>query len=103
MTDLLYGLLIAGLALALAADMHRRQKASGIKTNWTKTVVTGLGSIIVSLCAIGVLVAGLESNHTIAGLILFVIVFAGGLAGLVILVNRRWPMPSPRDSTTSRL
>jgi hypothetical protein len=71
-------LLIVALALLLAAEMHRRQKASGIKTDWTKTVVTGFGSIVVSLCGKGVPIGGIEGDYLIAGVILCVIVLARG-------------------------
>jgi hypothetical protein len=73
-----YPLLVVALALLLAAEMYRRQKASGIKTNWTKTVVTGFGSIVVSPCGKGVLIGGIEGNYPIVGALLCVIVLAGG-------------------------
>jgi hypothetical protein len=70
-------LLIVSLTLLSAAEMPR-QKASGIKTNWTKTVVTGFGSIVVSPCGKGVLIGGIEGNYPIVGALLCVIVLAGG-------------------------
>jgi len=68
-------LLIVSLTLLSAAEMHRRQKASGIKTNWTKTVVTRFGSVVVSPCGKDV---GIERNCPIAGVALCVIIVAGG-------------------------
>lgn len=102
MTSLFYSLLIVALALLSAAEMHRRQRASEIKTNWTKTVVTGFGSIVVSLCGIGVLIGSTEGNYPITGVILCVIALAGGLALLATLVNRLWPVPSARDLAANR-
>ena len=91
---LLYSLLIVALALIAAADMHRRQKASGIRPNWTKTIVTGIGTVFISLCGVGVLAWELESRNAIVGLVLFVIIFVGGLVVFLTFVNRRWPSES---------
>jgi len=95
-----YPLLVVALALLLAAAMHRRQKASGISTHWTKTVVTGFGSIVVSLCGIGVLIGGIEGNYPITGVILCVL--GGGLALVVTVFNRRWPALSAPDQAANR-
>lgn len=102
MTGLLYPFLIVGLALVAAAEMHRRQKASGIRTNWTKTLVTGLGTVVIGLCSVAILIVGLESNYPAAGVVTFVLVFVTGLAVLVTFVNKRWPMRSSRDVTPDK-
>ncbi len=94
---LLFSLLIVAIALTTAASMHRRQRAQGIKTNWTKTFVTGAGAIVVSLCGIGVLFAGMNGDHPGVAMILSLLVIAGGLVILVTLVNRRWPLPTTRE------
>ena len=101
MIALSFSLLIVLLALLSAADMHRRQRAQGIKTNWTKTWATGLASILVSLCGIGVLVGCFEAGYPVAGVILFVVVVAAGLIAIAILVDRHWPISASRVSTTS--
>lgn len=64
--------------------------------------MTGFGSIVVSLCGIGVLIGGIGGNYPITGVILCVIVLAGGHALVVTLVNRRLPAPSARDQATNR-
>ena len=65
-------------------------------------MVTGFGSIVVSLCGIGVLIGGIEGNYPITGVILCVIVLAGCQALVVTLVDRRWPAPSARTAVRGK-
>ena len=97
--SLLYSLLIIVVALFSAAEIHRRQKASGRQPTWAKTVTTGIGAIFISLCGIGVLVGGLQSPYPIVGIVLFVVIFGGGLAAFLTFVNRRWPALPSQDTT----
>ena len=90
MVALSLSILIVILALVSAADMYRRQRASGIATNWSKTWTTGLASIFVSLCAIGLLIAGLTSGYGITGVIAFIVVFVAGIAAIAVYARRRW-------------
>lgn len=99
--SLSYSILIVILALAVAADMHRRQKAGGNGPNWIKTVVTGIGTILISLCGIGALILGLQSPYPMLGIVLFVLIFAGGLSVFLTFVNRRWSV-RPTPDTTAR-
>jgi hypothetical protein len=94
---LLFSLLIVAIALTTAFQMRRRQQALGIKTNWTKTLVTGAGAIAVSLCGLGVIIGGANGGHGGTAVILGLIIIGGGLFVLIRWTNRRWPIPTGRE------
>jgi O-antigen/teichoic acid export membrane protein len=94
---LLFSFMIVAIALTTAMQMRRRQQALGIKTNWTKTLVTGAGAIVVCLCGIGVLVGGANGDHAGTAVVLALAIIGGGLFVLVRWVNRRWPIPTGRE------
>jgi hypothetical protein len=98
--SLLFALSVTVLSLVWAANMYRRQRARGIRTNWTKTWVTGIASIVVCLLAIGALIGLMEIGYPLLGLALFLIVIGAGLVAIAILVNRRWPIPAAGNSST---
>ena len=91
MASVWWPLLIAVLAIGLAISMYREQRARGIKTNWSKTLTTGLATVVFTLVGIAALVGGMEGGYPLLGLSAFVIIFTGGLVAVTIYVRRRWP------------
>ena len=88
----------AALALLVAAQAIQRIRADrrrGIPINWPKTLVTLAGVAGVALAAIGLLIGALAADRPALASALFVVAFGGGLAAVVVAVNRRWPPEKP--------
>lgn len=77
--------------LGNAVRQVRRQRALGLKFEWDKAFATAGGCILVTLAAIGALIGMMALDQPIPGTILCVLILAGGLTGLIVWVNRRWP------------
>jgi hypothetical protein len=98
-----FGAFVAVLAVLFAAlDQMRRQRAAGIRTNWAKTLLTGLGSVLITVAGLGAMLALMLSGHELPGLAAFVVIEAAGLTVLAIAVNRRWPAEPPTHSRDER-
>jgi hypothetical protein len=74
-----------------AVDQYRRQRALGLKMQWDKALATAGGCILVTGVGLGSLFAGLALDAPILGTSGCVVLIIGGMIGLIILVNRRWP------------
>jgi hypothetical protein len=84
----------AALAVLVAAPAIQRLRADrrlGIPVNWPKTLVTLAGVVLTTLAAIGLMIGALSADRPGLAIALFVVAFGGGLAALVLAVNRRWP------------
>jgi len=89
------GWLATALALLIAWKAFQRVRADqqrGVPINWPKTLVTLAGGGLVTLAALAVLYAGLTAGRGGLAIALFLVVFVGGLAAVILAVNRRWPL-----------
>lgn len=80
------------MMLAVVRDMFRENRRRGINVIWTKSAVTALASITVSLTAIGLLYVCMKAGYFGTGIALFVVVTIAGLIAIAFAVNRRWPV-----------
>ena len=84
----------AALALLVAAQAIQRLSADrrrGVPVNWSKTLATQAGVLLTTLAAIALMIAALAAERPMLAFALFVVVFGGGLAAVILAVNRRWP------------
>jgi len=74
-----------------AVRQYRRQRALGLTMQWDKTFVTAGGCILVTGAGLGALFAGLTLDAPVLGTSGCAVLMIGGMIGLIVLVNRRWP------------
>jgi uncharacterized membrane protein YbhN (UPF0104 family) len=87
--------------LAVVRDMFRENRRRGISANWTKSGVTALASIIISLTAMGLLYVCMKAGYFGTGIALFAAVTIAGLIAIAFAVNRRWPVGGSRAAMTT--
>jgi UDP-N-acetylmuramyl pentapeptide phosphotransferase/UDP-N-acetylglucosamine-1-phosphate transferase len=91
MLSVLVSVVIFVWFLGNAVRQIRRQQAMGLKMQWDKTLATAGGCILVTGAGLGSLFAGLTLDAPILGTAGCAVLMIGGMIGLIILVNRRWP------------
>lgn len=84
-------LILCLMAMAMALRQIRDNRRRGIGVEWTKTMATAGGVIVITLLAVGVLIAATALRQPTVGVVLFIVVFVVGLIALILAVNRRWP------------
>jgi hypothetical protein len=89
----IFALVILVWAVVRAIRQIRDNRRRGIGMQWPKTLTTAAGSIAVALVGITIAIAGVTSDHEIAGLIGCMAVIVGGVIALGYWVNRHWPTP----------
>ena len=76
-------------------------RARGNKVSWTNAWLTGLASVAITLLAIGLLYAGIVTDHVWAGVGAFTVVMIGGQIAAARAIARRWPVEIPREKPSS--
>lgn len=85
-------ILVASTLLYAMREM-RRQRRAGIRHDWTKTLVSILGVVVVTGLGFAAMFAASASGNAIAILAAFFLVWGGGMVALIIAVNRWRPPP----------
>ncbi len=88
---MLYLVVLAG-AIKQIRDNRRR----GVGIDWTRTLVTAGGAILITVLATGGLIGAMALGEPAIGLVVFVLVVVAGLIALAVAVNRRWPPAKAR-------
>jgi hypothetical protein len=79
--------------LSGAIRQVRENKRLGIKFQWAKFFATMGGVVVVMGLGLGCLFLGLSLDRPLIAA-LYLVIFIGGLVGLFIWANRRWPTPA---------
>ena len=82
--------------MAVAIKQIRDNRRRGIHFDWSKSLVTAGGAVLVTALATGVFFGATALGKPPFGLALLVAVLAIGLVGLVVAVNHRWPSEKGR-------
>jgi hypothetical protein len=87
---------IAMLAIVIVGAVRqlRENRRRGIKFEWSKALVTGGGCILITGLGLACLFAGFALDQPLVGVGLTFVILIGGLIGLIVWINRRWPTPS---------
>ncbi len=92
MTELFTAIAVL-FAMMLAIQQLRRQRAAGIRTDWTKTWVT-IGAVLLSMViGVGALFLGVYLGGQDVGFIAFFFVVIVCTIGFSLLINRWRPPP----------
>ena len=89
-------LILSLVVMAGAIKEIRDDRRRGVGVDWSKTVATAAGVLLVTASATGVLIGAMALGARTTGTVLFIVVFAVGLTALVLAVNRRWPSAKAR-------
>ncbi len=84
-------LILCLMAMAMAVRQIRDNRRRGVGLDWTKTLATVGGVVVLTLAAVGALIGAAALGHPTVGGVLFIVVLVVGLIALVLAVNRRWP------------
>ena len=79
------------LVLLMAVAQIRSDARQGAAVNWTKTLATLLGALLVTALALAALLWLASVDRLSGGLLLFGLVLFGGLTALSFGVKRQWP------------
>ena len=91
LTSTIFSVVIFVWMTGMAIRQIRENRRRGIKYDWPRALAAAGGSIAVALAGIGVLLAGLTTDHAAAGGIGCAAVMIGGMIALALWIKRRWP------------
>jgi hypothetical protein len=79
------------VVLAGTVKQIRDNRRRGVAIDWTKTLVTACGAILIAALSTGVFFGAMALGAPTTGVVLFFVVFIVGVTALAVVVNRRWP------------
>jgi hypothetical protein len=79
------------IVLAASIKQIRDNRRRGIGIDWSKTLVSAVGAILIAAVATGAFYGAMALGAPTTGVVLFFVVFLVGVIALAVVVNRRWP------------
>jgi hypothetical protein len=82
----LYFIMMAG-----AIQQIRARRRRGLRFDWSKGLVTTGGCLLITCVGCGSLIGFMAIDQAAIGAVFCFVVIIGGMIGLTIAINRRWP------------
>ena len=79
------------VVLAGTIKQIRDNRRRGVAIDWAKTLVTAAGAVVIAALATGAFFGAMALDAPTTAVVLFFVVFLGGVIALAVVVNRRWP------------